>query len=305
MVVKVAQSGGTANYSDIAAGVVYAAQKGARVINLSLGGTSDSVTLRTAIAQAAQTATIVAGVGNSDSTTKIYPAAYDDHVIAVAGTGRADAKVATSNYGPWVDLAAPGEEITTTFPGGTWGVTSGTSMAAPFVAGVAGLVRSHQPAWSPTSTRQQLLNTADDIDAANTALGTGQLGRGRVNAYAALTTAAAPLLAVAGTSVNGLAGGTVKLGVEVPVVVTLRNGWLDATRRDQRHGHAEHDRRGSDDRQGDGELRGDCGRGDGRQRRGCVRGDGRRRVGLRAIDRAHAHAHRRRAADDAAGDADQ
>jgi subtilisin family serine protease len=76
MIVKVTQSGGIANYSDIAAGVLYAAQKGAKVINLSLGGTSDSATLRAAIAVAAQTAVLVGGAGNSNSSALFYPAAY-------------------------------------------------------------------------------------------------------------------------------------------------------------------------------------------------------------------------------------
>ncbi|MCK4316071.1 MAG: S8 family serine peptidase, partial [Anaerolineae bacterium] len=117
MVVKVTQPGGFANYSDIAAGVAYAAQKGAEVINLSLGGYSDSATLRAAIEAASETAVVVGGAGNDDKSDPFYPAAYDEYVLAVAGTSSGDTKVGTSNYGTWVDVSAPGEVITTTFSG--------------------------------------------------------------------------------------------------------------------------------------------------------------------------------------------
>ena len=129
MIIKVMQSGGVANYSDIAAGVLYAAQKGAKVINLSLGGSSDSVTLKAAIATRPPLQVIVGGAGNDDSSAAFYPAAYDDYVLAVAGTTDTDTKVTSSNYGTWVNVSAPGASIRTTFSGGTYADSSGTSMA--------------------------------------------------------------------------------------------------------------------------------------------------------------------------------
>jgi subtilisin family serine protease len=227
MVVKVTQAGGVANYSDIAAGVAYAAQKGADVINLSLGGYSDSATLKAAIAAASQTAVVVGGAGNDDSSAPFYPAAYDDHVLAVAGTTNSDTKVGTSNYGAWVDVSAPGEAITTTFSGGGYGSTSGTSMAAPFASGLAGLLRSQHSDWSPNMVRAQIVHTTDGIDGVNPGY-EGELGSGRIDAGQAVTTAAQPLLQYEGHTVDGEPDGRPEPGSSVELDVTLFNDWADA-----------------------------------------------------------------------------
>ena len=176
MIVKVTQPGGIANYSDIAAGIAYAAAKGAEVINLSLGGASDSATLRAAVAAASQTAVVVGGAGNDNADAPFYPAAYDD-ALAVAGTDASDVKTATSNYGAWVDVTAPGEAIMTTLSGGGYGAASGTSVAAPFASGLAGLLRSQHPDWSAALVRAQIIHTAVSVDGANPTF-TGQLGVG-------------------------------------------------------------------------------------------------------------------------------
>ena len=228
MTVKVTQSGGVANYSDVAAGVVYAAQKGAEVINLSLGGSSDSATLKAAIATASQTAVVVGGTGNDDSSAPFYPAAYDDYVLAVAGTTNSDTKVGTSNYGTWVDVSAPGEDITTTFDGGGYGSTSGTSMAAPFAAGLAGLLRSLHPGWSANQARAQIVQTTDDIDGLNPGY-EGKLGSGRIDASQAVATAAQPLLTYQSHKVDGQPNGRPEPGSTVDLDVTLYNDWADAT----------------------------------------------------------------------------
>ncbi len=226
MPVKVLQ-GGIANYSDIAAGVAYAAAKGARVINLSLGGYADSHALRDAIAAAvAQGAVVVGGAGNDNASAPFYPAAYDN-VLAVAGTTEADGKAAFSNYGPWVDVSAPGVNIRTTFLGGDWGSSSGTSLAASFASGLAGLIRSRWPDWSEALVRNQIVRTAEGIDALNPAYA-GQLGTGRLNAAQAMQSAH-PLLKLAGVRVNGDALGRPEPGQMVSLAVTLRNDWLDAS----------------------------------------------------------------------------
>lgn len=143
MPVKVMQSSGIANYSDITTGVWYAAQKGAEVINLSLGGYGNSSALHAAIQEAVNTygAVVVGGAGNDNLNAAFYPAAYDE-VLAVAGTTATDEKATLSNYGTWVDVSAPAINITTTFLGGDWGPVNGTSFAAPFVSGLAGLLHS-------------------------------------------------------------------------------------------------------------------------------------------------------------------
>jgi len=146
----------------------------------------------------------------------------------VAGTTDADAKVSTSNHGSWVDVSAPGEDITTTFDGGGYGASSGTSLAAPFAAGLAGLLRSQHPGWSAGTVRAQIVQTTDDIDSLNPGY-EGQLGSGRIDAGQALSTAAQPDLAYQSHTVDGEANGRPEPGSTVDLVVTLSNDWADAT----------------------------------------------------------------------------
>lgn len=191
MPVKVMQAGGVANYSDIAAGMIYAAQKGAQVINVSLGGYSDSALLSAAVQSAVTDygAVVVAGAGNDNQSTSFYPAAYEV-VLAVAGTSQDDSKTDFSNYGEWVDLSAPAIDILTTFQGGDYGTVEGSSFAAAFTSGTAALLVSQHADWSSDNIRAQLIQTAESITAANPGFA-GQLGRGRLNAALALNTPAA------------------------------------------------------------------------------------------------------------------
>lgn len=228
MAVKVMQASGVANYSDVAAGVLYAAQKGARVINLSLGGYSDSSALRAAVQAATESygAVVVAGAGNDNVSTPFYPAAYDQ-VLAVAGTDQADVKAPLSNVGPWVDVSAPALSITTSFMGGDYGVVDGTSYAASFAAGLAGLLRSQNPGWSAGTVWAHIVHTADDVDSVNPGY-EGKLGQGRINAGTAVTTPALPLLTTVGFAVDGTVNGRPEPGSTVDLAVTLYNDWADA-----------------------------------------------------------------------------
>jgi subtilisin family serine protease len=223
MFVNAMQASGVANYSDIAAAVQYAASNGAQVINLSLGGYADSAALRDAIREAATTAVIVAGAGNDDSGTPFYPAAYPE-VVAVAATDPADQKAIFSNYGAWVDVSAPGKDIRTTTVSG-YATDSGTSLAAPFVAGLAGLVKSQHPAWTAEQVKWQLLNTAVAIDALNPARA-GQLGKGRIDAGAALAVDPQPRAAVESYAIDGQANARPAPGQAFQLVLTVRNLWL-------------------------------------------------------------------------------
>jgi subtilisin family serine protease len=191
MVVKVTQPDGLARYADIAEGVAYAAQNGADVINISLRGQRDSPTLRSAIVAASRTAVVVSSAGNDGHDDPVYPAAYDT-TLAVTGTNSDDAKPDAANHGTWVDVSAPGQDILTTSDGGGYQSQSGTSLATPFVSGLAGLLRSQHPEWSPDVVREQIVRTADDIDGLNPGL-EGQLGSGRINAARAVTAAERPL----------------------------------------------------------------------------------------------------------------
>jgi len=229
MPVKVMDAGGVANYSDIAAGVLYAAQKGARVINISLGGYSESAALYAAIQAAVEDydAVVVAGAGNDALSTPFYPAAYEP-VLAVAASRAGDILWGSSNTGEWVDLVAPGENIQTTFLGGDYGVVDGTSLSAALVSGLAGLLRSHFTDWSADMVRAQIIHTAEDIDPLNPGF-EGLLGAGRVNANQALSTAPQPLLGFQGQTVNGSATARPEPGGRVDLLVTLYNDWADAS----------------------------------------------------------------------------
>jgi subtilisin family serine protease len=227
MPVKVMQGSGAANYSDIAAGIYYAANKGAKVINFSLGGYADSQTLRDAVNYAvALNTTLVGGAGNDNLGDAFYPAAYDN-VIAVAGTNQSDVKTGFSNYGTWVDVSAPGEAVLTTANGGDYLTSSGTSFSSPIAAGLAGLILSAHPDWTPAMVRAQLIHTADSIDAANPTYA-GKLGAGRINATRAIQ-APSPILTVGGYSVNGVPNGRPNFGESATLNVSVYNDWADAT----------------------------------------------------------------------------
>lgn len=181
--VKVLDDRGRGYYSWIINGIYWAADNGAEVINLSLGGTADSYSLKQAIKYATQKGVlVVSAAGNSSSTRPYYPAYYDD-VMAVAATDQNDQKASFSNYGSWVDIAAPGVLIFTTHSSNDYQAWSGTSLATPHVAGVAALLQSNQPHLDPARIKQTLLTHADHIT------GTGSYwASGRLNAGAIFTT---------------------------------------------------------------------------------------------------------------------
>lgn len=192
MPVKVLDQYGNGWYSDIAAGILYATDNGAHIVNLSLGGASSSETLCAAVEYAySKGAVLVAAAGNTGGTV-FYPAACT-HVLAVAATDSNDQRASFSNYGPQVDLAAPGVDIFSTWchPDTTSGLClgnyyfsrSGTSMAAPHVSGVAALIRSLGPELSASQVVSRLLETSDDVSSPGPDIFTGW---GRINAYRAI-----------------------------------------------------------------------------------------------------------------------
>jgi subtilisin family serine protease len=175
--VKVLNANGGGSWSNIAAGIIWATNNGAHVINLSLGGASSTTILRDAIAYAVSNGVIVvAAAGNSSTTNKFYPAAYRG-VISVAGTTSTDKIYNFSNRGSWVRIAAPGCTHTSSV-GSTWRSFCGTSAAAPVVAGIAALILSRTPTATKRQVEDALLLTAMPIGTV--------IGGGRVDAAAAI-----------------------------------------------------------------------------------------------------------------------
>ena len=183
---KVLNDKGSGAYSGIANGITWATDNGAKVVNLSLGGSSRSTTLENAVNYAwSRNVIVVAAAGNSANPSKTYPAAYVN-AIAVAATNNKDRRASFSSYGAkWVDVAAPGENIFSTFPNHPYVINkslgydfgSGTSMATPMTSAVAALIWSTPYGTSASMVRNRLEATADKIP------GTGTYwSKGRVNA---------------------------------------------------------------------------------------------------------------------------
>lgn len=182
---KVLDQYGSGYYSWIAQGIIRAADQGARVINLSLGGRYNSTTLLNAVNYAFNKGSVVvAAAGNNDSTRAFYPAYYSNSIAVWAST-RSDTRASFSNYGSWVDVGAPGVAILGPVPGGNYESWNGTSMATPHVSGLAGLLLSQHPGWSASQVRGKIESTADPVPDRN--YSRGRLGKGRINVYRALT----------------------------------------------------------------------------------------------------------------------
>lgn len=189
MPIKVLDASGSGTYADVAAGIVYAADHGAQVINLSLGGIAPSMALEEAVNYAHDRgAVVVAAAGNRGSAGVIYPARYPN-AIAVAAVDPGLNPASFSSYGPEVDIAAPGVGIHSTLLGGGYGEMSGTSMAVPYVAGAAALLESLDRSGLPEQVRTALENAASDLggQGRDDVFGGGLLRVGAAIAYARAT----------------------------------------------------------------------------------------------------------------------
>lgn len=160
MPVKVLDGTGTGTYSAVANGIIYAADHGARIVNMSLGGSSSSQTLQDSVNYAEQRGVIVvAAAGNNGNNAVVYPADYAG-VIAVSATTDTDTLASFSSYGGHIYVSAPGVNITSTYNDGGYATMSGTSMSAPEVAGLIGLALSHS--GTTASTVLDDLKTSSD-----------------------------------------------------------------------------------------------------------------------------------------------
>ncbi|MFI5100904.1 MAG: S8 family serine peptidase, partial [Actinomycetes bacterium] len=180
--------------SNVAAGIEWAADHHATIINLSLGGTDPDPLLQQALQYAAgKNIPVVVAAGNAGSDVKQYPAAYPE-AISVAATDRSGNLTSFSSFGDWVDVAAPGWDIVgeepralcsdVSHPTDCYFIGAGTSFSAPIVSGVVALVKARYPTWTADQVRARLEATARP--------GGGLSGRtpfygyGVVDAYAAL-----------------------------------------------------------------------------------------------------------------------
>lgn len=187
-------------------GIVWAADNGADVINLSWGGYAYYATFEEVITYAYNKGVVVvAAAGNENSSENHYPSAYG-HVISVAAVGGNDKRVSFSNFGSTIDVCAPGGNkegglfgnglLSTTYNTvidasgvtGNYDMKIGTSMASPVVAGLCGLILSANPHLTPDEVEAILKATCDNIDAENPD-DIGELGAGRIDAAAAVSAA--------------------------------------------------------------------------------------------------------------------
>jgi hypothetical protein len=197
--------GGT--YQALADAIRFAANKGAKVINISGGGPNDVVEVKNAVAFAAAKGALVvstpANLSQVSAGTLFYPGAYPQ-VFCVGSTTSADTRDSGSNYGAYVDIAAPGANIYSLLSNGGYGFKSGVSMAAPMVSGAAALVWSHFPAWTADQVKARLAKTAHPMP------GQG-LGAGRIDAFDAVFNGSFED-DTNGWQVTGTAGAQEKLG---------------------------------------------------------------------------------------------
>ena len=203
--VKVLGDSGSGYYSWVANGIVWATDNGAQVINMSLGGASVSSTLEDAVNYAwSKGVVVVAAAGNSGSSAPFYPAYYSN-TIAIAATDASDKLASWSNYGDWVDVAAPGVSIYSTLIDAGYGYKSGTSMASPHAAGLAALVYSVVTDLDGNGrlndeVRSRIETTADNISSVGA-------GSGRINAYMAVSGSATPSMgSITGKVINSASG---------------------------------------------------------------------------------------------------
>lgn len=207
--VKVLDEDGGGDYADAIDGIRWAADNGAGVINMSFGGDYPSLSLENALRYAfdkkddqgnPRNIVIVAAAGNEGGAV-LYPAAYDEYCLAVAATDYNDERVTftnsggewESNFGPEIDVAAPGQRVLGPVP--TWWVPPeylpyawgyGTSASAPHAAGLAALIKSIKPNLTATDIMRVIRYSAQDVNSASYPRRDDFLGYGRMNMENAL-----------------------------------------------------------------------------------------------------------------------
>lgn len=165
MPVKVLDQTGAGNTYGVAQGIIWAADHGAKVINMSLGNYADAQFLHDAVKYAYdRDIVIIAATGNDNTEQPGFPAAYPE-VFAVSATDEHRQRAPFSNYGDYIDVMAPGVSIASTYPDNQYAALSGTSMASPHVAALAALIRSANPLLKNTEVMDIMRQTSQDLGA--------------------------------------------------------------------------------------------------------------------------------------------
>lgn len=208
MPVRALDDTGVGNDTWTSAAIIYAADNGADIINLSYGGYYYSQLVKDAIDYAyASGCVIIASAGNDSTDAPMYPAALP-HVIAVGATDQSDQRAGDSNFGGHIDLTAPGVDIISTVPGAATDTRSHTSYAAAFVSGLAALIKSQNPTFTNEDIIQTLLTTAHDL---GTPGWDSDFGYGRIDALAALQAGAPLKSTITAPAEDSLAKGTINI----------------------------------------------------------------------------------------------
>ncbi|MDQ0493091.1 S8 family peptidase [Paenibacillus brasilensis] len=189
MPVKVLDQSGSGTTYSVAEGIIWAADHGAKVINLSLGNYAQAEFLHDAIKYAYdKDVVLVAATGNDNTERPGYPAAYPE-VLAVSATDSSMHRAAFSNYGDYVDVMAPGASIASTYPGNQYAALSGTSMASPHVSALAALIRSINPDLTNKEVMDLMRSNVIDL---GTPGHDKYFGYGQIDVYKALKAAQRP-----------------------------------------------------------------------------------------------------------------
>lgn len=216
-------------------GILYAIANGAKIVNNSWGG-REYANILAELARYADSrgVLVIASAGNNNTVLPHYPGALPE-VVGVASVDSADRRSVwdepfATNFGPWVDIAAPGTAILSTWPGDGYRAMNGTSMAAPVVTGVASLLMARFPGICCQELKGRLLASTDPIDALNPQF-VGELGTGRINALTALTTTPGPSLQIREFRIREVSGnlnGRIEPDETFDLQVVLENSWRDA-----------------------------------------------------------------------------
>lgn len=214
-------------------GIVYAVVNQADIVSCSWGSTGSYSLFDMEVIDFAYAngTLVVAACGNENLDNDIYhhfPSDYE-HVLSVGATNKtSDDKASFSNYGNTVDVYAPGINILSTTPNNGYFNLSGTSMSCPLVAGLAALIKTQHPEWTVDQLREQIRVTADPIDQVNP-LYQGLLGKGRINAYQAVTNFSYPAIRLIEKSFTESDGDSIIHSGDVVEVNTVLTNYLANT----------------------------------------------------------------------------